>query len=244
MLENSHQISKHGGHISITKFRYLMIFQAMDENSELISKKAFLQKLTTGKFIVISVTGDNRTYMLNEFTPSEDKSITRTIIDQAKRALHFYQSEGPPFPDFKAQNLDDQQITNKYFKGKTTILKTWFISCKPCIAEMPELNKLVDKYSNTDIQFLSLALDKKEALLDFLEKTEFKYDVLPNQKNLILNDLNLSLFPTHIVVDQNGRIKKVFNSASQIMEFLDHSNSLTSKASENKRSSTSAQKYF
>jgi peroxiredoxin len=114
--------------------------------------------------------------------------------------------------------------------GKVTVIKTWFIACKPCIAEMPELNEFVHHYRNkSEIQFLSLATDTQASLEDFLKKRRFDYKVFPEQKELIQGQLNLSLYPTHLVVDKNGHIKKVFNKASELMTYIEGNKSLFSK---------------
>src|SRR5690606_15029725 len=93
--------------------------------------------------------------------------------------------------------------TNENTKGKTLILKTWFINCKACVAEFPELNEFVEKHKHrNDIVFVSLALDTKSELEDFLQKKYFEYEVVPNQEEFI-EKLNLQIYPTHIIVDKD-----------------------------------------
>jgi len=54
----------------------------------------------------------------------------------------------------------------------------WFIACKPCIAEIPELNEIHDKYKNNkDVVFASITFDKKDKVEKFLKNTPIKYAV-------------------------------------------------------------------
>lgn len=198
-------------------------FKALDKDSQKISKEDFLKKLITGDYIAIEVESENdiTTYKLYRLPKDLDNGISKIIKNDSYRAFELFKLEGTKFPDFTVTDVNGIKYNNAKFEGKTTVIKTWFINCKPCIAEMPELNKLVDMYKNKDVQFLSLATDEKKPLLNFLKKNEFKYDVLPNQKDLIQNELKLTAYPTHLVVNEKGIIKKVFNKASQIITYID-----------------------
>ncbi len=77
--------------------------------------------------------------------------------------------------------------------------------------------------------FLSLALDSKAELESFLQKKDFEYKVVPNQKEFIEKKLNLHIYPTHLIVDKNGTIIKVVNKASEMISFLDNEKKLTEK---------------
>lgn len=58
--------------------------------------------------------------------------------------------EGKKFPDFQFIDLDRNHFNNKSTHGKIVLLKLWFINCTPCVAEMPELNRLIEKYKDRD----------------------------------------------------------------------------------------------
>ena len=90
-----------------------------------------------------------------------------------------------------------------------------------CVKEFPELNKLVDEYhGRNDIVFISLALDTKENLLKFLEKKEFKYASVPEMKNYMDKKLNITQYPTHLLIDRNGKIMKVVNRIDDLIPFI------------------------
>lgn len=198
-------------------------FKAVNENSEIISKEEFLKKLTSGKFIPIEIkTDNNRTYKLYKLPQNIDKAIASTIKSTSTGEYQFYKMAGQKFPEINFIDLSGNSYTNDSLIGKTTIIKTWFIACKPCIEEMPELNNVVDKYKlNKNLQFLSLATDSQQPLTDFLKKTEFKYKVVAEQKDLIQNKLNLRAYPTHLIVDEGGKIEKVFNTAPELIAYIE-----------------------
>lgn len=207
-------------------------FKGLNEQSDTIDKKQFLKQLITGNYIPLRIkSGDTvETYKLYQLDSIADKGIGSTIKNESTTIYGLFEMVGTPFPEFHFIDLNGNSYTNENTKGKTIILKTWFISCKACVAEFPELNEFVEKYKDrNDIIFLSLALDTKSELEKFLQQKEFHYKVVPNQKEFILKKLYLNVFPTHLVVDENGTILKVGNNASEMIAFLENGKKSTDK---------------
>jgi len=205
-------------------------FIGLNEKSDTIDKKHFLEELTSGNFIPLklkSIDGINQ-YKLYKLDSIGKKNIGSTVKNESLTSLKHYKMEGLNFPEFDFTDLNEKHYTNESTKGKTIVIKTWFINCQACIAEFPELNELVEKYK--DIIFVSLALDSKAELEEFLKKKMFKYEVVPNQREFIDKKLNLQIYPTHIILDKNGTILKVVNKASEMISFLDND---LKKSSEN-----------
>tara|TARA_R110002124_G_scaffold223917_5_gene389328 strand:- start:42542 stop:42742 length:201 start_codon:yes stop_codon:yes gene_type:complete len=59
----------------------------------------------------------------------------------------------------------------------------------------------------------------------FLSKKVFDYVVFSDQEELIIDQLKLEAYPTHLVLDKNGKIKKIFNKASELMAYIDENQS-------------------
>ena len=212
-------------------------FKPLDESSEPITKDEFLKQLTSGNYIPIEMkTEGDLTYKLYEIPQKAKKEISSTIRSTSAATYKLYKMEGNKFPEFDINDLEGNSYSNKELMGKITVLKTWFIACKPCIAEMPELNEMVDTYKNNkDIQFLSLALDKKEPLKEFLSRKEFKYAVAAEQSDLIVDKLNLQTYPLHIIVDEEGKIEKVLETATDLIAYLEKERSFNNKNTEDNR---------
>jgi thiol-disulfide isomerase/thioredoxin len=133
--------------------------------------------------------------------------------------------EGLRFPDFDFIDLNGDRFSTESTAGQLKIIKTLFINCVACVKEFPELNTFVEKNSNKkDVIFLSLATDAKPELDLFLKKKPFSYKVVSNQNTFIVEKLKLQIYPTHIVVDKNGKILKVVNKASEMISFFEDYN--------------------
>ncbi|MCW3789643.1 TlpA family protein disulfide reductase [Plebeiibacterium sediminum] len=112
--------------------------------------------------------------------------------------------EGESITPFEFTDLQGRTWKSDELKDKIIVLNFWSTSCPPCIKEIPELNKLVDKKSDKDIVFIAVAFhsDKEYILNSFLPKNPFLYNiVLANG-----NDYQVNSLPTNIIVDTNQKV--------------------------------------
>lgn len=204
----------HKGHIVLSTD-----FNPIDIDGTEISKMAFLEKLNTGDFIVLEVEDKAKEsyYHLLPISENADASISGMVEVDGYSALEHFLQEGRDFVDFDFTDLEGNRFTRQDLAGKTIFLKTWFIACAPCIEEMPDLNEMVKSYQNReDVIFISLALDKSEALEKFLTKTQFDYKVVARQGDFIGENLVNLAYPTHYIIGPDGKVKKVTQNFEEL----------------------------
>ncbi len=120
-----------------------------------------------------------------------------------------------PAPNFAAMSMDGIGLNLAEMKGSVVAINFWYIGCKPCIMEMPELNELVEKYKGQNVKFVAIALDSKERLIPFLQRMAFDYEIIPNGRNLA-GIYDVSGYPTHFLVNEEGKVtfyQKGYNGA-------------------------------
>lgn len=111
---------------------------------------------------------------------------------------------GKNVPDFNMEDIHGNRISKTNTEGKIVVLNFWFAACKPCIAEIPELNEVFERYKNdTNVVFASITFEKKEKVDVFLKKYAIKYPIVSDAKN-ICNLFKISGYPTNIIIDQKG----------------------------------------
>jgi peroxiredoxin len=199
-------------------------FTATDERDKSIKKEDFLLALTTGKYLPLLIhTKDSTTnYKLIKIPAMVLKDIGGVVADYAKTQLGYFRMEGKPVPKFVFKDVNGIKYSSDEARGKIILFKCWFIKCVACVKEMPELNELVQKYKNRkDILFVSLAIDDKKALQDFLSKTKFDYAVIPNQEQYMAEKLKVRQYPTHFLIDKNGILVKTVQNATETAEILE-----------------------
>lgn len=116
---------------------------------------------------------------------------------------------GKPIKQFRFTDLNNNSWESDKLRGKITVLNFWFTACKPCILEMPHLNKLVAANKEKDIVFIAPAPETEAQIKKFLKKLSFDYHIIPSSLDYITT-LGVENFPTHIVIDKEGIVRQVF----------------------------------
>ena len=108
-------------------------------------------------------------------------------------------------PDFRVQLLNGDSLAVADFRGKFVVINWWATTCSPCIAEMPGLNELVDKYKDNDgISFLAIATDSRDDLSRFLERRRFAYiQALYNEP---VTEIFGNALPRNVIINPSGEV--------------------------------------
>ena len=120
--------------------------------------------------------------------------------------------------DFTAMDKDGKTVKLSDFKGKKVYINMWASWCGPCMREIPELEKLYQKYKNNkDIVFLSMTSpndaefknqspqDKsKDVILKKAKELGATYPVLFDVNDRFIINYAIRSFPTHILINSDG----------------------------------------
>ncbi|WP_258103110.1 TlpA disulfide reductase family protein [Marinoscillum sp. MHG1-6] len=153
------------------------------KNGKEVSYKKGLKLLRTGQYIA-DIQDDN-----------EEVHIKRPPSLEA----------GEYFPFQEMVDLEGNTISPDMLEGKVVVLNFWFTSCRPCVMEMPELNEVVENYSDKEVIFLAFANDIGPVVTKFIERRPFDYTLIPGHMTKTIN-LGITIFPTHIVLNRDGMI--------------------------------------
>ena len=113
---------------------------------------------------------------------------------------------GKKLPPFTLLNLDGQEVTEAIGRGKVMLINTWFTSCAPCIAEMPELNRIKAQYQDQDIVFVAMAPEKADKIQLFLQKHPYTFTHLQAAQPYIESNFGTT-YPKSILVSKDGTIQ-------------------------------------
>ena len=119
---------------------------------------------------------------------------------------------GANAPEFSVLTLDGKPFTTLSLKGKITVLNFWMISCPPCIAEIPGLNNVMQKYGRENFNFVAIGMDDEKDVQKFLVNNPWSFDHVAAGSSLILDLFYIRWgFPTTFVFDQEGVIIDAFS---------------------------------
>ena len=120
--------------------------------------------------------------------------------------------------NFTAMDKDGKTVKLSDFKGKKVYINMWASWCGPCMREIPELEKVYQKYKdNKDIVFLSMTSpndtefknqspqDKsKDVILKKAKELGATYPVLFDVNDRFIINYAIRSFPTHILINSDG----------------------------------------
>lgn len=125
--------------------------------------------------------------------------------------------------DLKMRSLSGESITLESLYGKTIFLNLWATWCAPCIAEMPNIQKVYDKVKSEDIEFVMLSLDHDPKKAEkFIARKAYTFPVYVPVGQLP-NEFKTSVIPTTFVISPEGKIvvKKEGMADYNTKEFID-----------------------
>ena len=116
-------------------------------------------------------------------------------------------------PDFNGINFFTKEPINySDLKGeKVILLDFWSIYCVACLKEIPKLVEIYNKYKDgNEIFFIGVDLDTSSRRLGrFLKdpKRITPYPIVMDKNRAISEAFNVTILPTTIIFDKDGKIK-------------------------------------
>jgi thiol-disulfide isomerase/thioredoxin len=111
-------------------------------------------------------------------------------------------------PDFNLSSTEGGSLSLSEFKGQTVILNFWGSWCGPCRAEIPEFAQWHKEHPETTMIGIAVRSGQAATVAQKAKSLGINYPVvLADDK--VLSDYNVSVFPTTIVVNPEGKIVSV-----------------------------------
>ena len=115
--------------------------------------------------------------------------------------------------DFSLPDLTDQQRKFSEWDGKVILLNFWATWCPPCRREIPAFIQLQDDYANKGFQVIGVAIDEKDAVIDYTDGLGVNYPVLLG--NAAALDIGarygnrFGQLPYSLIIDKKGIIRYI-----------------------------------
>ncbi|MEH6535495.1 MAG: TlpA disulfide reductase family protein [Psychroserpens sp.] len=91
-------------------------------------------------------------------------------------------------------------------EGKVIVINFWATWCPPCIAEMPSLEELYQKYkTNDEVVFLFVSNEDTEVLYEFMAHKNYSFEVYQSLTDYP-TEFNVSSIPRTFIISKKGEI--------------------------------------
>ncbi len=154
------------------------------------------------------------------------------LREKAEKSLHALEhlSIGAEAPPISGHDLAGNSLQLSDYRGRVVLLSFWFTGCGPCMAMIPEEQKLVETFKDKPFALLAVSSDPEiELSRDTAQKQGITWPTWFDGENGPINrNYNIMSWPTLYLLDKQGRIvaKNVDRDhmTEEIVKLLDKKN--------------------
>lgn len=190
-----------------------------------------------GKFLLLDNLGylhfhkdfENIYALLDEKTKSNPRMLEMIKTIAKEKELQALRSKtiGQKFHDFELQTPDGEKKKLSEYVGQSKLiyLDFWASYCAPCIADMPNVKRVYDKYKDKGLQVISISLDDyRDAWLKALKRIDAPWIQLSESKHNI--ELKKAYYirgiPYAILLNEEGKIIEINLNGNVLESYVNH----------------------
>lgn len=124
-------------------------------------------------------------------------------------------------PDFTLQTLTGERFSLYEKRDKPVFLNFWATWCIPCVAEMPDMQKLHETLSDS-ILIVGIDLgESADTVQHFVQDRGFTYTFVLDLEETVRDAYKVSGIPVSVFIDANGMIVRRYVGTQNYETFLD-----------------------
>lgn len=161
----------------------------------------------------------------------KNNASTLTLLSKAKAKYDVIrQVEAEKnLSNFKYIDTDGLSVQLSEYTGKYIVVNVWSTICKNCSKDFEKIAKYKDKYKGYNIEFVSIALDKKDKFdtwLSILKENNIEENQLffDGSKSKFINAYDVKSIPSFLLISLKGEVindEKTRSSLKKTMKVLD-----------------------
>jgi len=124
---------------------------------------------------------------------NNNKVVEPVVSDQAELNTSMIRLTG----------LNGQAVNMELYKGKTLFINFWATWCKPCLQEMPSIQRMMEKIKAEDIVFLFASDETSEQIEDFKKRNNYPFQYVQAEN---IEELKIMALPTTYIFHKSGKL--------------------------------------
>jgi peroxiredoxin len=115
---------------------------------------------------------------------------------------------GKKAPNFKLNSLDGEEVALNDFKGKVVILDFWASWCKPCLKELPRVQKIYQDFKKDGLVVLGMNAEKIPKAQSFVKKHDLTFTNLHDSDRKVAHTkYYVNAIPSVFIIDRKGIVR-------------------------------------
>ena len=112
--------------------------------------------------------------------------------------------------DFSLHDVEGKTHSFSEWENKVRVLNFWATWCPPCLRETPMFVEMQEQLGSKGLQFVGVAIDEKQKVLDFMDSYGVNYPMLIGTEDAIKvaeqYGNRFGALPWTVVIDRSGTI--------------------------------------
>lgn len=157
------------------------------------------------------------------FQRSDDEEVTEMgkAFSAAARRLSLV---GKPV-EVVGHTVDGKPFDWKAYRGKVVLIDYWFVGCKPCRDELPNVKRLYQLYHDRGFEVVGVNVDESRAQVEAFLKTETipwvnLFDTMSTGDHPMTAYYGVMGFPTVMLVGKDGNVVSLDARGEKLQELL------------------------
>ena len=152
--------------------------------------------------------------------------IAGVVVQQTVQTPAAPTAANPPQLAFAYPDVDGKLQDVEQWRGKIMVVNFWASWCGPCLKEIPEFIALQNEYGAKNVQFIGIAIEDREPVVEYLQRVKVNYPVLvagdagsglARQWGNIINAV-----PFTVIVNPQGQIVHRQPGELSRQQFIEH----------------------
>jgi peroxiredoxin len=111
-------------------------------------------------------------------------------------------------PDFTLRTMNGPNLRLAEQRGRVVMVNFWATWCGPCRQEMPQLDRLYQKYKSSGFVLLGVNVDEDaRKAADVAVKLGVTFPVLLDTDKAVSKLYDLSTMPSTVIIDRDGKVR-------------------------------------
>lgn len=140
--------------------------------------------------------------------------VLALIVAWSFRGDYTPADSGRTAPSYSATTLRGDTVDIDALRGRVVILNVWATWCRPCVKEMPSLQRLYDRHATEGLVVIGVSVDNPALLMGdvdsavrkFVDDLELTFPIIVDSESRVEQGYPVAGLPMTFVIDRQGRI--------------------------------------
>lgn len=101
-------------------------------------------------------------------------------------------------------DLEGNSVDLASLKGKTVFLNYWATWCRPCIAEMPDIDRAAKLLKDENFVFLAASDEDLDKIKEFIGELEYSFQFVQSKRSVF--EMDIMALPTTFIINPKGEL--------------------------------------